>query len=165
MKMVLDQEEKPNKECRLGAIKWKATEMPSFENAPAPRITKNSKIIIVEDDVDAVFPINKVLKKINKNISYCMTGKEALEVIPILMPDLIILDWNLGDMNAVSILYKLNRLLGHCGDKTINLITYSSLEKDEVSVDSYSNFNHLAHWQKPLTINQVKHRVRQLELS
>ncbi len=145
-------------------IKWKANSMPQFIDDKPEAINKKSKIIIVEDDIDAVCPVSKALKKTNSNISYCMSGAEALEVIPIIMPDLIVIDWHLGDMNADEVLKKLDGLIFNEDVKPARLITYSSLKESEINLKSLKCFDHIAHWQKPLTMNQIKYKVRELSL-
>lgn len=120
---------------------------------------KESKVIIVEDDLDAVSPVDKAVKSITSSVSYCMSGDEALYAIPALAPDLIILDWHLGDSRADVVLEQLDSILCKKNEKPIKVITYSALEKEEINLSYLTKFHRVDHWCKPISIKQMRDRL------
>lgn len=119
----------------------------------------NCKIIIVDDDFDAVSPVDKAVKSITSNVSYCMSGADALEAVPVLQPDLIVLDWHLGDSNAGAVLESLDKVLMEQDAKPIKLVTYSALEKEKINLKKFVKFDLLDHWCKPISIDEMKERL------
>ncbi|MFO7868760.1 MAG: response regulator [Bacteroidales bacterium] len=63
----------------------------------------DSKILIVDDDLMNTLFIRKSLEKFY-TIFEAHDGKEALEKIPDILPDLILLDWNMPQVNGLDVL-------------------------------------------------------------
>ena len=62
----------------------------------------NKKIILIEDDKDLQEIIKYNFSKEKYDVVLCSDGEEALDLIKHEMPDLVILDWMLPNLSAVS---------------------------------------------------------------
>lgn len=63
------------------------------------------RILIVEDDPDIAQPLERSLQRLGfESAGICATGEEAIEKIPALSPDLIIMDVVLGGrLNGIEV--------------------------------------------------------------
>ena len=68
---------------------------------------KNLKLLIVDDEKDICASAQAYFVKRGLNVSTAGSGLDALFVIPIFKPDVIILDLTLNDLNGVDVLRKL----------------------------------------------------------
>lgn len=64
--------------------------------------TKN-KILIVEDEKDTLFILDKLLSKNDYEVATSFNGKEALELIDNFMPEVIIADWTMPVMDGLEL--------------------------------------------------------------
>src|SRR5258708_791133 len=65
------------------------------------------KILVVDDDRDMRLVLARYLQKFNYKVLEAGTGKSALEVLESEIPDLILCDFKLGDMDGVALLTKI----------------------------------------------------------
>lgn len=131
-------------------------------SAKSLELQKPLKVIIVEDDFDSVVPVDRAVKSIFSSVSYCMSGAEAVDAISVLEPDLIILDWYLGDSRADVVLEHLDNILWQENQKPVKVITYSGVEKDQINLGHLMKFDRIDHWCKPISIKQMKKRLSSL---
>ena len=61
------------------------------------------KVLIVEDEPDTLFILNKLLSKNNFDVKTAINGKEALKIIPEFQPQVILADWNMPIMNGIEL--------------------------------------------------------------
>jgi len=66
-------------------------------------------ILLIDDDVTIINLLSDILTHEGFNISKAYNGSEALELIKINKPDLIILDWNMPVMNGLETLKAMNK--------------------------------------------------------
>ena len=59
-----------------------------------------SKILIVDDDVNARMILNKILVKDGYEVKEAANGKEALEMVKDFMPDVMIIDWMMPELDG-----------------------------------------------------------------
>ena len=64
---------------------------------------KKNKILIVEDEKDTLFILDKLLSKNNYEVATSYNGKEALELIDKFMPEVIIADWTMPVMDGLEL--------------------------------------------------------------
>ncbi|HYD55994.1 MAG TPA: response regulator [Burkholderiales bacterium] len=79
---------------------------PSSGNAPArtPALDRSRrKILLVEDDLDAVHTLAYVLRRIGHQVEYAINGYAALELARKFRPDFMILDLGLPGMNGFEL--------------------------------------------------------------
>ena len=67
------------------------------------------KILIIDDDVDMCFLLEKLLTRKSYQVIQKHTGEMALEYLKYATPDLIICDLRLDDMDGISILKKVKK--------------------------------------------------------
>lgn len=63
----------------------------------------SDKILIVEDERDTRFILNKLLTKNNFEVSTATNGKEALELIKTFSPKVILADWTMPVMDGLEL--------------------------------------------------------------
>ena len=85
------------------------------------------KILIVDDDRDLLHTLNAFLSK-KYVIETIDRGREALNVAPAVMPDAILLDINLGDMDGKDVCKQLKK---HPATANIPVMMMSSALNEE----------------------------------
>ena len=65
------------------------------------------KILIVEDEKDTRFILNKLLSKNDYEVQTTSNGKEALELINTFMPKVILADWTMPVMDGIELCNKI----------------------------------------------------------
>ena len=63
----------------------------------------NNKILVVEDEKDTLFILNKLLTKNDYKVITATNGQEALEHLDIETPDVIIADWTMPVMDGLEL--------------------------------------------------------------
>ncbi len=61
-----------------------------------------NKILIVEDEKDTLFILNKLLSKNDYQVYTSTNGQEALEILNEVIPDVIIADWTMPVMDGLE---------------------------------------------------------------
>lgn len=81
---------------------------------PAPLLKepkkKRENIVIIDDERDMCWLLEKDLKKRHFNVSSANTGRDGLELIKKQEPDIVLLDLKLGDVDGLNVLRKINEL-------------------------------------------------------
>lgn len=67
---------------------------------------KNDKILIVEDEKDTLFILEKLLLKNNYQVYTATNGQEALDVLKEVIPDVIFADWTMPVMDGLELCEK-----------------------------------------------------------
>jgi DNA-binding response OmpR family regulator len=127
---------------------------------------RQGKILIVDDDLDIV----KALKKILEFQAYCVTvvtnGAECLEKIENGRPDLIILDLLMPKLDGFDVIRELRENPKYSGRDDISLLIFTAMREDagrrryemetglEMDVDDYV--------EKPIHPMDLLHRVTKL---
>lgn len=96
-------------------------------NIPAEK-KGEKRILIVDDDIIYREEIRKVMENIGYEVDEAKTGLEAINIINKKLPDLIVLDVILPDIDGFKIL---NRLKEDISTKHVPVILLSSIEKAE----------------------------------
>lgn len=115
-----------------------------------------SKILLVEDDIKAVEDLSDWLKREGHTVDTVLRGTDALEWLKTYEFDVIILDWNLPDLDGVSVC-RLYRLSG--GQTPIIILTgRSETDSKEMGLDSGAD-DYLV---KPPDLRELSARIRAL---
>src|SRR6478609_1063101 len=72
-----------------------------------------NKILIIDDDRDMRTLLTKYLVKNDYQVIEATNGKNALEVLELSEPDLILCDFRLGDTDGTSLLLKIKQKHAH----------------------------------------------------
>jgi|Deesub1362B_J571_1020462.scaffolds.fasta_scaffold00021_11 DNA-binding response OmpR family regulator len=75
-----------------------------FIGEQKPKEEKRGKILIIEDDLDTVFLLRKILEGDDYVVEYAQKGHEGIRKIDEMNPDLILLDYILPDTDGMEIL-------------------------------------------------------------
>ena len=116
-------------------------------------------ILCVDDDDIARFLLTKFVENIGGyGIAEATSGQECLDYISRHKVDLIILDYNLGDINGIDVCSELS-------EKSVNpevkVIISSVLDSDEIIPESgCKNISKIV--QKPYTLDELDHDVKQI---
>ncbi|MGD9008551.1 MAG: response regulator [Desulfobacteraceae bacterium] len=69
-----------------------------------------SRILIVDDEINLVNMLQRLLKNLDYDVAVAMDGRQALELADQFDPDLILLDIKMPDMNGVQVLKTLRSI-------------------------------------------------------
>ncbi len=113
-------------------------------------ITKKN-ILIVEDDRDAAYALNKNLEKNNYQVKVVYNGDEALNVIDEFQPRVIIADWTMPIMDGLTLLDTL-RADDRYKDIYFIMLTARGTVRDQIEGITYGADNFLV---KPADPNVI----------
>lgn len=115
------------------------------------------KILIAEDDVLMIKILEFILKKEGYQVTSCKDGLNAIERIPVLIPDLIITDIMLPFRSGLEI-------IGYTKENfdNIPIIVVSSLGEEEGTVIEAFNLGADDFVSKPFNPNELLLRVKRL---
>ncbi len=91
-------------------------------------MTKNKNILIVDDDVDIVRIVTKMLSREEFNVDTACSGEEALEKVRDQRPDVLLLDIMMPRMNGIEVLRRVKEI-----DPSIRIIMITAFG----DIDSY----------------------------
>jgi DNA-binding response OmpR family regulator len=66
-------------------------------------VEEKDKILIVEDDLDTRFVLDRLLTKNNYDVKTAVNGEEALKFISEFNPKVIIADWNMSPIDGLTL--------------------------------------------------------------
>ncbi len=72
-----------------------------------PKEEKRGKVLIIEDDIDTIFLLRKILEGDEYVVEYIQKGHEGLRKIEEINPDLILLDYILPDTDGIEVLMRI----------------------------------------------------------
>lgn len=87
------------------------------------------RILVVDDDADQVAVLADRLKKLGYDATFANTGGQAIESATTIVPDLVLLDLCLPDVNGFHVCEQLGEMSTTCG---IPVIIVSGMETDDV---------------------------------
>lgn len=88
------------------------------------------KILLVDDDEDMLMMTGRWLKKAGYDVKSASSGREAIECIKEDIPDLVLLDFSMPDMDGIATLSAIRSTDGISGTPVIFL---TGMEEDETS--------------------------------
>ncbi len=89
-----------------------------------------NKLLIVDDNIDFIGFVRKVLERENYQISIALDGKTAIERALSEHPELILLDLKLPDISGGEVLEKVKEV-----DKNIAIMVITGYGRDQVAID------------------------------
>lgn len=107
------------------------------------------RILIVEDNVDAATSLASLLRAMGHTVHAAHDGIAAVDVLPILQPDVVILDIGLPEMDGYQVARHLRDTFGHRRILLVALTGYGSDDARQKSRDA--GFDH--HLVKPVDPN------------
>lgn len=129
-------------------------------NEPSGGVLANTKIIIVDDETDALELLKFVLKNSGAEVYAFNTASEVLEMTEKINPDLLISDISMAEMDGYDLIQRIREssFSRHKFLPAIAITAYTSVE-DRAQVLSAGFQMHIS---KPFDIEAIPHQVRQL---
>ncbi|MBF0289238.1 MAG: response regulator [SAR324 cluster bacterium] len=134
---------------------------------------KTTRILIVDDDVSILHITSKLLKSAGYEISEASTGKEGLRLATEILPDLLILDVDLSDINGFEVCHHIKKdpelasiavlMASHHKKETDYLIEGLEIGAHEYLVRPVPNQELLARVQAILRIKQAENDLKQYQ--
>ena len=111
------------------------------------------KLLIVDDEVDIREFAKNFFKKRNINVFTASGGAEALKIIEVEKPDLVLLDVHMEEMTGIDVLKKLRAY-----KNDIKAIMVTGVE-DEAIVSEANSWGVIGYIHKPLILEELKNIV------
>lgn len=132
-------------------------------------VFRPANVLIVDDDVDAILPMNSLFRGLGCATSYAITSREAWHQMASGLYDIILLDWNLGQQTGGEVLQKALRVIQRFQDHRYmgqgfhpRLITYSGSRRSELVLPDNKIFVHVDHWRKPVITAKIREEAARL---
>lgn len=106
------------------------------------KVESGKNILIIEDNESAIIQVQKVLEKEGFIVSQASNGKEALEIVKTTIPDGIILDLMMPEMDGFEVLEKI-RSAAETRNIPVLILTAKNLTKNDLSKLSSNNIQQL----------------------
>ncbi len=116
----------------------------SKPNAKTEKYTQNPTILMVEDNFDAVIQVKTLLEKSGYNIDVAKGGKQAVEYVNHKIPDGIILDLMMPEMDGFAVLETI-RNTPATRNIPVLILTAKDLSAEDLSRLSSNNIQQLIH--------------------
>jgi len=116
-----------------------------------------SKLLIVDDEKDMVWLFSNIFKENGYEVFGCHDGSNALKWVRKIKPGVVLLDYNLPDMNGLQLLKKLH-LVGR--DHIKGIIMASGTSDPEVKKEAIKSgvFGYLS---KPVDLERLLKMVKE----
>lgn len=124
----------------------------SLETEQMPENVTGRTVLIVDDDAAQRVLITRILNLHNLNVHEAESGEQALELLNNVLPDLIMLDMLMPDMDGRATMAKIRQQLGDRTPPIIGLSGQSIDDEDELGFDDYIV--------KPFSISVLGDRIR-----
>jgi CheY-like chemotaxis protein len=141
--------------------KFKATEKMSL------REQEGMNVLIVDDEVESVLPLKRVLQDHGCTVFFLKDGSEAQEFLSgNENVKLVFLDWNMPVMEGGETLAKAERDIASSDELTeawssrnIPVVTYTSAPKASIQLPATSHFAVIDYWSKSMKFNELRLQV------
>ena len=115
-------------------------------------------VLIVDDELSILVPLKFLLEKSNYRVDLAQSGKEALEKISQLKPDLILLDIMLPDLDG----YEIYQLIRENSDWDDIKVIYLSAKNRDVDTAKGLNLGVDAYVTKPFSNAELLEKIEAL---
>lgn len=116
------------------------------------------KILVVDDDQDIVYMIKSVLEKKGYEVQTASDGEEALKLVKINVPDLMIADLSMPVMDGWRLSMKV-RQDERCKDLVI-IVLSGLIANEDNKIEPYEPYNVVI--AKPFDIMKLAEKVKEL---
>ena len=116
-------------------------------------------ILIVDDNIDLCRPMATLLKQMGYNSHYATGGEAALQFIAVTVPDLVILDVMMPDMDGLEVL---RRLKSDARTIPVPVVMFSAIADSEFRAHAISK-GAVDYWVKAgVDFGQMRQRISKL---
>lgn len=133
---------------------------------------KKNKVLIVEDEKDTLFILDKLLSKNDYDVTTASNGQEALNLLNELLPDVIIADWTMPVMDGLELcrIVKKDEKLKHiyfiiltARASLKDRVTGLDIGADDFLVKPVQNQELLARIRSGIRIHNLQNELRNIE--
>ncbi len=118
--------------------------------------TKKDCIFIIDDNLDNIKLLERILLDLNYSVRVAVRGASALKSIQLYQPGLILLDLKMPDMDGYEVCKKLKN---NQQTKNIPIIFISALDDKEIK-ERVLNAGGIDYITKPFQINDISTRIK-----
>ena len=86
-------------------------------------------VLVVDDDESTCDALQRLLSRMGYAASCATSGRDALDVVGRVRPDVIVLDWMMPDMDGLEVL---RRLRAEPATKDVPVVLYSAVDNAEM---------------------------------
>jgi signal transduction histidine kinase/CheY-like chemotaxis protein len=79
---------------------------------------KGIKVMVVDDEADAIGLVKRIMEDCGATVTACTSGAECLDCLPKQMPDVVIMDIGMADMDGYTLIGKIRALGPEQGGRT-----------------------------------------------
>ena len=115
-----------------------------------PRTYEPYKILVVDDEVNIALTLGEILDKEGYEAAVSLSGEEAIERAPRFLPDLLLTDIDLGQMNGIEVALRIHSMLPQC--RILFISGHVSIEKCVEALLQQPCFSYL---EKPFQIPEL----------
>jgi CheY-like chemotaxis protein len=105
-------------DVRTGAAPRVHPTAPSLESFPAGTRLEGLRVLLVDDDLDSLDLGSTILTNAGADVRTCRSAAEALEVIPVWRPDVLVSDIEMPEEDGYALIRKVRALDTRDGGKT-----------------------------------------------
>lgn len=116
----------------------------------------DSRILVIDDDETCNFKLSTLLKKHFKEVYSAFDGKEGWQMYLNYLPDTVITDLNMPELNGTELVQKIRRIDDQC---VIVLMTAFS---DEQQIETIGNLRINQYFVKPMTSIKISHLINNI---
>ena len=121
----------------------------------SPQPFPKERILIVDDNRDAAESLSTLLNALGATVSVAYSGREALEALDVIDPDVLLLDIGMPGIDGYEVARRIRSTRAHAGVLIIALTGWGQAE--DRARAARAGFDH--HLVKPLDIDQLRSLV------
>ena len=130
------------------------------ETESKPRSLRDVNVLVVEDSEDTLTLLSAMFSREGANVVQAASAREALEAASTKLPDIIISDIGMPDVDGYEFLQQLKQIPGRDGVPAIAISGYASDEDRRKAL----NVGYLALMPKPLNVDALFDLIHDLKL-
>ena len=115
--------------------------------------SKKIKLLIVDDEVDVCDFVKNFFKERNFHVLTALGGVDALRVVKKEMPNIILLDIRMKDMDGIEALRRIRQI-----DKTSKILTVTAVHEQDKMDEAYK-LGAVNYITKPLILEELEQKV------
>ncbi len=123
--------------------------------------SRKLRVLLIDAQVECLIPLNLILKNLGLDVTLAFDGFKARNLLKTEMFDLVIIDWNMPDLNGNACLEFTDTTfyLENKRHPVVPYVVYSGHPESLVESANTLYFKKVDHWSKPMTVSQLTRRI------